>query len=182
MDRCIRTKPRARPLAQRPVLVLVLVLLLLLLLPPGDGTTVARRQLGSKKKKSIIVKTVGCKGRGADEVLICAFDAFRVSIAEQPNSLVLRRRRPSDDPAVIVGSAPPSRKLQEAITDMLLYTTALTVIDNDLIVRGTLRIGNLTISDDDTSALQGPPGELGCVCVGGSRERGNRLKAGNVWT
>jgi len=68
------------------------------------------------------------------------------------------------------------RRVQANSDQLILSTAALVAIENDLVIQGTLTIGNLTISEGDTSALQGPPGKQ--AWCGEGRIEG---KARQVW-
>lgn len=148
----------------------VLLALVLLLLPPpiacdggapedqGPEQRALTRPLSRAK-----IKSIGCfrAHKRTEEVRICASDVFRVSIGQQPDALVLRRAG-----AQAWGSK-YSRQLQGSTDAIVLSTQAVVVLENDLVLTGTLTVGNLTISDGDTSALQGPQGEFG---LSGERE------------
>jgi hypothetical protein len=159
-DRIMRSR-RTRDLGRSIVRPLRLLLLLLLSLVCGDGVSVGQRaqeQRGERKLAlSKKVKSIGChRKHKRKEVSICAADAFRVAIAQEPNALVLLRAGAAATAAT--GWQHP-RQLQAAGNELVLSTAALVVIENDLVMQGTLTIGNVTISEDDTSALQGPPGK-----------------------
>ncbi len=136
-----------------PLLLLLLLLLLPLLV---CGESVSAGQRAKRLTLSKRVKSIGCREKYKwKKVNICASESFRVAVAQEPNALVLLSRTS----AAAAAWEKSGRRLQANSDQLILSTAALVAIENDLVIQGTLTIGNLTISENDTSALQGPPGK-----------------------
>ena len=165
-----RPPPRPpRPVGALLMLVLLLLPLLLLLSEPplarGHERRAAKRQALSNGRLGTRIKSIGCsRKRTPTDVGICAVNSFRVAIAGQEDALVLRRAKvwgkSSPTAAAGAGFRLP-RELQATDDDVILSTNAIVVVEKSLVVQDTIVIGNVTISANDTSGIQGPPGKRG---------------------
>lgn len=164
-------------LALPPLLALLLVLALQLHAVVGDddgvsattrkaaaAAAVATRTMWRKRLPDGKSKLIGClhKQRRVHEVVVCAKKRFSVTIGGQPDALQVRRVEAAG------GGVRRHRHLQTNGDFLVLSTSAdLVVIENDMVIQknlvmeGTLTIGNLTISSSNVTALQGPPGKRG---------------------
>jgi hypothetical protein len=163
IESAMRRKSTNCPACSLGRALLALLLLLLLSLPlvcdgvSAPAKTAKRQAFGGRVntygKIGSKIKSINCKkNKCTGKLMLCASRIFQVVVAGQPGALVLRR---GDDAA----SWPRHRQLQDNDDELVLTTTALVVIKNDLVVQGKLTIGNVTISDDDIAELQGPPGK-----------------------